>query len=113
MTQREFKLIDSLMQTPKKNWEKLYHGAPWHSSVYRLERNGYDVCISYRSPIAMKTPKGEFVRLWFGYSTTSMGHLNRWCFNAGLPHFTGKLWNRLVVGKKYSTDKLEKMAKKD
>lgn len=111
MTKREFKMLDKLMLTPKKNWEKLYHGAPWHGSVYRLAKNGYDVCISYRSPIAMKTPDGRFVRLWFGYSKTSMGHLNRWSANVGLPQFTGKIWDRLVVGKKYSPEDLAKIAK--
>ena len=113
MTKREYRLVDTLMQTPKKNWEKLYHCTSWYSSVYRLEKGGYDVCISYKTAIALKTPKGEFVRLWSGYSKTSMGHLNYWCSKVGMPQFTGKLWMKLKVGKKYSTDKLEKMAKKD
>lgn len=73
MTKKEAKIVKGLMEKPRKEWVQLSPCAPWHGSVYALYRDGYVVCRSYDTAIAMLTPKCEVVRLWDGYSKTSYG----------------------------------------
>jgi len=109
MTKKELALLDEVLNMPKSEWTKMNKSAPWQGSLYKVVKNGYSFCISYKIPIAMKTPKGEFVRLWYGYSKTSMGHLSSWCIDEKLPIVNGKKWDALVIGRKYSAEKIEKI----
>ena len=108
MTKKETALVEAVNATPKKEWTRIRDCAPWSGSVYRVQRDGYDFCISFRTPIAMRTPKGEFVRLWDGYTKTSIGHLNSWNVETGFPQFNGKAWRFLLPGRKYAPSALAK-----
>lgn len=107
MTKKERKLVEDLMKTPKSGWERVSASvAPYQGMCWNLKKDGYDLLVSYKTPVALRTPKGEFVRLWGGYTKTTIGHLTSWCMLVRLPCVCGKLWDELVCERKYTADRL-------
>lgn len=110
MTKKEAKLVEDLLKTPKSGWERVSASiAPYQGMCWNLKKDGYDLLVSYRTPIALRTPKGEFVRLWGGYTKTTMGHLSAWCVFVKLPIVSGKMWDEIPCGRKCSVERLNEI----
>lgn len=61
------------------------------------DTNGEIFLRSYDTLVAYINKAGEFVRLWSGYSLTTMNHINDFCRFHGLPGFSKKEWEALPV----------------
>lgn len=63
--------------SPVADRRKSYYGK---ASV--VEWNGEKILVSYETPVCKIDRGGRFVRLWNGYSATTMRHINSFlCFN--------------------------------
>lgn len=67
----------------------------------KVKENGtVFVLYSYDTPVcAYDSVKKVFVRLWKGYSATTMRHINSFLYHYGLPEGDKKWWNNLEVDK--------------
>ena len=85
MTKRDSKANGyTLLATNGKGWEGVTNG--WH------------VCYSYGKPVAkIRLHGGEFVRLWDGYTGTTLRHVNEFRENHGLYSINKKGWDALKV----------------
>ena len=54
------------------------------------------VCYSYNTPVA-RFKMGKFSRLWYGYSATTMRHVNAFAAFCGLRESGKKWWNSLPI----------------
>lgn len=62
--------------------------------------DGYFYLISYSTMVAkLNLNNGELVRLWDGYSQTTMRHINEWLQLHWLPTITKKQWMKMEVAK--------------
>lgn len=61
------------------------------------ESNGNKTLISYNTAVCRITSKGKFVRLWGGYSATTMRHINAFCNTYGINGGGKKWWDSLEV----------------
>lgn len=59
--------------------------------------DGLTVLRSYNTDVCMITPAGEFVRLWSGYSATTMRHVNAFLTTYSLPGGGKAWWNAQPV----------------
>lgn len=59
--------------------------------------NGEKVLQSYNTEVC-KITSGEFVRLWSGYSATTMRHVNSFLQRFGIPGGGKAWWDALPVG---------------
>ena len=65
-----------------------------------IYHDGYFYLVSYSTKVAkFNLNNGEFVRLWNGYSQTTMRHLNEWLQLNGLPTITKKQWMKMEVAR--------------
>ena len=64
-------------------------GSNFKASVRR--EDGWFILRSYYTDVAM-TNFEEIVKLWDGYSATTMKHINEFCKMFGLPHMSKKDW---------------------
>lgn len=55
------------------------------------EANGFKTLYSYDTPVCQITPEGEILRLWGGYSATTMRHVNEFLTQNGYRE-GGKAW---------------------
>lgn len=55
--------------------QKSFHG----KAVVETYTDGSAVLFSYNTPIIKRTPKGELVRLWAGWSATTGKHIKAFC----------------------------------
>ena len=53
--------------------------------------NGEKELLSYNTIVCKLLPTGEFVRLWPGYSATTMRHVNAFLYHYGYS-YGGKTW---------------------
>ena len=60
-------------------------------AVVIVEDNGENVLQSYNTEVCKVTNNGEFVRLWGGYSATTMRHINSFLQFVGIAG-GGKSW---------------------
>lgn len=68
------------------------------AKVKELE-NGEKVLQSYNTDVCKITSTGEFVRLWGGYSVTTMRHVNSFLAYVGLSGGGKSWWDNCEVGK--------------
>lgn len=59
--------------------------------------NGEKILQSYNTEVC-KITSGEFVRLWSGYSATTMCHVNSFLQRFGIPGGGKAWWDALPVG---------------
>ena len=57
--------------------------------------DGSHTLYSYETPILRINADGSFDRLWDGYSTTTMKHINSFCVRYGINGGGKKWWNAL------------------
>lgn len=53
---------------------------------------------SYATIVAMIDNNGEFVKLWCGYSATTMKHINAFCDRFGYPTMNKATWVAMTKG---------------
>lgn len=61
------------------------------------EENGGCLLLSYGVPVCRITSGGEFIRIWPGYSATTMRHVNSFIYFYGVPGGGKKWWDALEV----------------
>ena len=70
-------------------------GKPWS-----ICHNGYCYLFSHSTKVAKFNLKdGKLVRLWDGYSQTTMRHINEWLRLHWLPTITKKQWEEMEVAR--------------
>ena len=78
-----------------KLYEKKPRGKPWS-----ICHNGYCYLFSHSTKVAkFNLNDGKLVRLWDGYSQTTMRHINVWLRLHWLPTITKKQWMKMEVAK--------------
>ena len=93
------KMIDGLMavEVPACGGRKSLYGKALEIS----NSMGYEL-ISYSTKVA-RIEVGQYgrklVRLWDGYSQTTMHHINEWLQLHGLPTITKKQWMKMEVAR--------------
>ena len=85
-----------------KKLEAIYSG---QNSVYGKAKvnyldNGAKELISYKKKVAIITKGGNFIRLWEGYSLTTMNHINDFRKQNGLDFINKKDWDEMPVKEK-------------
>lgn len=63
-----------------------------------MDADGEKVLYSYDTPVAKINGRGEFVRLWDGYSVTTMRHINSFIEWFGISGGGKSWWDALPVG---------------
>lgn len=111
MTEREEKIVGKLMSTDRKTWDRIGTGGPYHSQCFNLKYGGYDLLVSYKTPIILKTPRNVIVPIWDGYTKTTMGHIGTFCRNHRVPIITGAMWMKMRLDRRYSYKDIEELRK--
>ena len=62
-----------------------------------IEKDGETVLQSYDTEVCKINASGEFVRLWGGYSVTTMRHINAFIEMFGIEGGGKKWWNALPI----------------
>lgn len=75
------------------NSQKSYYG----KAKYWGE-NGETFLRSYETVVCKLDTEGKFVKMWDGYSPTTMKHINSFRVLAGLETMNKKTWENLEVG---------------
>lgn len=77
------------------NGAKSFYGK---AKVYEFE-NSDTVLYSYNTPVCKITKQGRFIRLWSGYSLTTMNHIKAFCANFGISNGGKAWWQSLPIEK--------------
>ena len=64
--------------------------------------NGTKELISYKTKVAIITKGGNFIRLWDGYSLTTMNHINEFRMQNGLSKINKAEWMKIPVNNNHS-----------
>ena len=88
--------------------------ADGHKSFYGKailidDEKGTRTLESYNTPVCKLVSDGAFIKLWDGYSATTMRHVNGFRAHCRLPQINKAAWDRLETGKKYQCMTLESM----
>lgn len=88
-----------IMVSDLRNGEKSFYGKARIAHVESKTGRIYYILISYNTAVAMIDNAGHFVRLWNGYSATTMKHIGAFmdCFK--LRNIRKHEWLELPVGK--------------
>lgn len=78
--------------SPVADSRKSYYGK---ASV--VEWNGEKILVSYETPVCKIDRDGRFVRLWNGYSATTMRHINSFNRLFGINQGGKAWWNKQPV----------------
>ena len=62
--------------------------------------DGTETLYSYDTPILKRTTNGEFIRMWGGYSSTTMRHINAFVTMFNISGGGKAWWNALPVEEK-------------
>lgn len=60
-----------------------------------IEQDGEKVLMSYNTDVCKIDRNGEFIRLWWGYSATTMRHVNSFCMLFDVNGGGKKWWDSL------------------
>lgn len=66
-------------------------------AVIEEEENGGHLLLSYGVPVCRITSGGEFIRIWPGYSATTMRHVNSFIYFYGVPGGGKSWWDSLEI----------------
>ena len=69
----------------------------FYGKAHVLERDGEKRLISYNTTVCKLDKNGRFVRLWGGYSATTMRHINSFLMFTGTPGGGKNWWDRQEV----------------
>lgn len=69
----------------------------YRKAVVIEKDNGETVLQSYDTEVCKIDSNGEFIRLWSGYSLTTMRHINAFLELFGIPGGGKKWWDSLEV----------------
>lgn len=69
-------------------------------AVVVVEDNGTETLYSYGTPIVKRLVSGELVKMWEGYSATTMRHINAFIEMFGISGGGKKWWDALPVEEK-------------
>lgn len=86
-----------LVQTKKDNEE--FIDGTYKRAKIRTLNEGTQELYSYKTKVAILTKGGNFIRLWDGYSSTTMKHINEFRTMNGLEKICKKDWEALEVKK--------------
>lgn len=75
--------------------QKSYYG----KAKINILENGTKELISYKTKVAIITKGGRFIRLWEGYSLTTMNHINDFRRKYGLEPINASIWKKMEVVK--------------
>lgn len=75
--------------------QKSYYG----KAKINILDNGTKELISYKTKVAIITKGGRFIRLWEGYSLTTMNHINDFRRKYGLEPINASIWKKMEVVK--------------
>jgi len=70
----------------------------YNKAVVIEKDNGEKVLQSYNTEVCKITANGEFVRLWSGYSVTTMRHVNSFLQFVGISGGGKKWWDAQPIG---------------
>lgn len=73
--------------------QKSFYGKA-HISVSRWNDK---ICYSYDTPVCMIDGNGTFIRLWGGYSLTTLRHVNAFLAQNGMNKVGKKAWETMPV----------------
>lgn len=62
-----------------------------------IEKDGETVLLSYDTEVCKITASGKFVRIWNGYSATTMRHINAFIDMFGISGGGKKWWDAQIV----------------
>ena len=71
--------------------------------------HGTRILQSYDTQVCKLITGGAFVKMWNGYSATTMRHINGFRAHCRLPLINKAQWDKLETGKKYQCMTLEAM----
>lgn len=104
---------EELIQTKNEN-EEFLEGTYKRAKVRKLN-DGTKELYSYKTKVAILTKGGNFIKLWDGYSLTTLKHVNIFRIDNGLKEINKKEWNELETKKRINKRwkiKIEKFDKK-
>lgn len=84
-----------LLPTAPSDRARTFYG----KAVVVVEETGGHLLLSYGVPVCRITSDGEFIRIWPGYSATTMRHINSFIYFYGVPGGGKKWWDTLEVRK--------------
>lgn len=85
------------IKTHLKEGEEYINGTYKRAKI--AEKNGVKDLYSYETRVARITKSGEFIRIWDGYSQTTMKHVNEFRRMNGMNSLSAKEWKALPVNK--------------
>lgn len=89
---------NEFVQTKNEN-EEFLEGTYKRAKVRKLN-DGTKELFSYKTKVAILTKGGNFIKLWDGYSLTTLKHINIFRRENGLKEINKKEWNELEIKKK-------------
>lgn len=73
-----------------------YDRKSFYGKAFVIEKNGVIYLRSYNTIVA-KIEKGVFIRVWGGYSATTMRHVNSFLIHHGCRKISKKEWEAMEV----------------
>jgi hypothetical protein len=88
-----------IMVSDLMNGGKSFYGKARIAHVESKSGRIYEILISYNTAVAMLDSAGRFVRLWNGYSATTMKHIGAFMDRYKLRNIGKHEWLELPIGK--------------
>ena len=85
------------------------HKSFYGKAVLIDDEHGTRILQSYDTQVCKLITGGAFVKMWDGYSATTMRHINGFRAHCRLPLINKAQWDKLETGKKYQCVTLESM----
>lgn len=73
------------------------HAKSFYGKAKVIEEDGETLLQSYDTIVCKITAGNRFVRLWSGYSVTTMRHINAFVEMFGIPGGGKKWWDNLIT----------------
>ncbi len=80
-----------MLELKPTNSQKSFYG----KAMVSFSSTGAKTLYSYGTPIAHIESDGTFEKLWYGYSATTMKHINSFRETFGLPKLSKSQWEKL------------------
>lgn len=102
MKKYKIKLMNGKDFTQTKEENEEFIQRTYKRAKIRTLKNGTKELFSYETKVAIITKGGNFIRLWDGYSQTTMKHINEFRKQNNLPRLNKKEWMSLEVNNNLS-----------
>lgn len=80
-----------MLELKPTNNQRSFYG----KAMVSFSSTGAKTLYSYGTPIAVIDHDGQFIKLWRGYSATTMKHINSFRETFGLSKFSKSEWEKL------------------